>query len=151
MPDERSHDLDAALASAIEALSFGLVAVTARAIDDARPSHPLTFQQWRILVVLGSSESGVRIGEVAERIGASRPSTSRLIHRLSRRGLIDSRPDPDDGRASSLRLTEAGTILRRTILARRRVLIEESLDGEVGVAGAASTVERLARRFQRWL
>ena len=151
MPSERRPDEDPNLATAIEALSFGLVAVTARAIDDARPSHPLTFQQWRILVILGSTDTGVRIGEVAERLGASRPSTSRLVHRLSRRGLVESRPDPDDGRASSLRLTQAGATLRRTVVERRRALIEASLEDPDDREDLAAGVARLARRFGRWV
>ncbi len=151
MADVRDPDVDADLAAAIEALSFGLVAVTARAIDEARPDHALTFQQWRILVILGATPDGARIGRVAERIGASRPSTSRLVRRLALRGLVEVGVDPADRRAARLRLTEAGSDLRESVIRRRRALIQETLADGAGRQPSASSVALLAAAFDRWV
>jgi DNA-binding MarR family transcriptional regulator len=139
------------LADAIALLAFGLVAITARAIDEIRPGRALTFQQWRILVVLGSTDDGCRTSEVAGRIGASRPSTSRLVHRMIERGLVESGVDPSDRRAARLRLTETGVDLLGRVLGIRRRLIAETLaTAELdGIAGP--DVRRLALAFEQWV
>jgi DNA-binding MarR family transcriptional regulator len=139
------------LTGAIEALSFGLVAVTARAIGDASPRHALTFQQWRILVILGSSTGGLRIGEIARRIDASPSSTSRLVQRLAARKLVRGERDPRDGRAIRLHRSAAGADLYGRVIRRRRQLIRESLKGHEWDPVLAAEVQRLAAAFERWL
>lgn len=46
---------------------------------------------------------------VAERIGYDKMTTSHVIRRLERKGLIERRPSPSDGREIQMWLTEAGT------------------------------------------
>lgn len=139
------------LESAIESLSFGLVAVTARAIDVATPGRALTFQQWRIVVVLGTVPGGARVSDVATRIGASGPSTSRLARRLETRGLIRSEVDERDRRVVRLHLTDAGTDLRRRVIDARRELIRSTISGHPADADLTSGVADLAVEFDRWI
>ena len=108
---------------ALEDLAFGLVALTSQAIAESTTRAELTVQQWRVLVVLGEADSGMRVSTLARRIAASGPSTSRLVKRLGQRGLIETKPDPTDGRALRIDLSEAGSALRARIVARRRELI----------------------------
>ncbi len=139
------------LGSAIESLSFGLVAITARAIDQAAPGRALTFQQWRIVVVLGTAPDGSRVRDVAARIGASGPSTSRLAHRLATRGLVRRTEDQRDRRAVRLHLTEAGADLRRQVIEARRDLIRTTIADLSPDADLASRIADLAVGFQRWI
>ena len=50
----------------------------------------------------------LRLGEVARRIGLSQPATSALVRKLTAQGRIEIVHDPDDGRATVLRLTAVG-------------------------------------------
>jgi DNA-binding MarR family transcriptional regulator len=145
-----SDPVGSAAEAALEALSFGLVAVTARAIEDVTTHGQLSFQQWRVLVVL-ASPARLRVTELARRIGASEPSTSRMADRLERRGLIETIADPLDRRAINLRLTPAGSTLRDEVVERRRALIAESIAGLSVPPDGVDTIERFAEAFERWV
>ncbi|MFB9930991.1 MarR family winged helix-turn-helix transcriptional regulator [Amycolatopsis halotolerans] len=56
-----------------------------------------------------------RLTALAEAVGASQPSTSQLVQRLERQGLVARVRDPQDGRASLIALSDAG----RTLVADR--------------------------------
>jgi DNA-binding MarR family transcriptional regulator len=62
------------------------------------------------LVALGVLETTgpLRIGALAEHLGTSAPTTSRLVDCLHERGLVERTPDPDDHRATQVGLTPAG-------------------------------------------
>lgn len=139
------------LEAAIEALSFGLVAITALAVDRAAPGHALTFQQWRALVVIGSAPDGIRVSELAARIGASGPSASRLARRLSDRGWLVGNVDPLDGRAVRIRLSSSGARLRTTVIDHRRALIRETLGTRTEDPASTQLVAALAEDFARWI
>lgn len=139
------------LESAIESLSFGLVAITARAIDVATSGRALTFQQWRIVVVLGTVPGGARVSDVATRIGASGPSTSRLARRLETRGLVRSGVDEHDRRVVRLHLTDDGVDLRRRVIDARRDLIRVSIAAVPPDPDLASGLTRLATALDRWV
>ena len=51
-------------------------------------------------------EDGLRIGELGRRARLSKQAMTELIRRLERDGLVERRPDPSDGRASVIFLTE---------------------------------------------
>ncbi len=139
------------LTAAIERLSFGLVAVTALAIDGATTRHTLTFQQWRALVVVGRADDGVRITQLATRIGASAPSTSRLVRRLATKGMLTVVPDPADGRAMRVRLSTAGEELRFKVIEGRRALIASTLSGGIAPGVPADAIETLADAFETFV
>ncbi len=61
-------------------------------------------------------EGPIRLTTLAAREGISQPSMTQLIQRLERAGLVTRLPDPDDGRAALIDITDAG----RTLLAERR-------------------------------
>ena len=75
--------------------------------------------------MLGGSSAGLRIGEVARRVGVTLPATSRQLRRLERRGLIEVSPDDSDRRASRARLTSAGAQAYEAIVTYRRAYIVE--------------------------
>jgi DNA-binding MarR family transcriptional regulator len=62
------------------------------------------------LVALGVLETTgpLRIGALAEHLGTSPPTTSRLVDCLHELGLVTRAPDPDDHRATRVGLTDSG-------------------------------------------
>jgi DNA-binding MarR family transcriptional regulator len=80
--------------------------------------------------VIGSSH-GLRANELAELVGMSRPSMSRLMVRLERGGVAIAEVDPTDGRATIVRLTPLGLELVSDVTIRRRALIASALNVEL--------------------
>ena len=135
------------VAESLEQIIFAGVALTTVAISAARPDLDLTFPQWRVLVVLGESPAGMRIGEVSRRIGVTLPATSRQLHRMERRGLIAVSPDDRDRRASRARLTPAGQEAYDAIIGYRRARLAEIAAPFEFDDGLRSQVMRLAEAF----
>ena len=108
----------------LDYLAFALVALTARAIYDVVGELPLL--QWRALVELDAAGS-LRLGDLAARLPASAPSTSRLVKRMSNRGLVETRPVPTDGRGITVRLSGDGQSLHKQVIERRQDLIADVL------------------------
>ncbi len=123
---------DEAIVEAIERLMVESVGVTTVALGLASPDVELSFPQWRALVVVGTYEAGIRVGEIAARIGSAVPSTSRLVRRLERRGLVVAERDEADRRATLVRLTPAGKHLRTALVDCRRQLVRDALAGHAG-------------------
>jgi DNA-binding MarR family transcriptional regulator len=115
-----SDDEDRGVGEALEQIVVAGVAITTRAIATATPGLDLTFPQWRVLVVLAPDGDGMRISEVARRIGVTLPATGRQVRRLERRGLVSVRPDERDRRAARASLTDDGRAVLEAIRALRR-------------------------------
>lgn len=77
--------------------------------DQLRP-HGLTVQRWQVLSVLAAFD-GIRITELADLVSVDQPVVSRVVDQMERDHLVVRAADPDDGRVTLVRLTEAG---RRT-------------------------------------
>jgi DNA-binding MarR family transcriptional regulator len=118
-----------AVALELERIAVGAVGLTTRALAHAVMGFELTFPQWRALLILGEADEGLRIGEVAGRVGVTMPATSRLLHRLERRGLIHLTVDEADRRATRARLSERGVEVRGGILESRRQTLREIAGG----------------------
>ena len=56
-------------------------------------------------------EGPVRLTTLASKEGVSQPSMTQLVQRLERAGVVARLPDPDDGRACLIGITEAGQAL----------------------------------------
>jgi DNA-binding MarR family transcriptional regulator len=126
---------------------FGGVAITTTALQTAVDGQELTFTQWRAIVRVGEQANGCRVGEVAARLNAALPATSRLLRRLERRGLLTLERDEGDRRATRARLTDSGATLRSSVLAYRKAEIAAIVD-QVRPSTAADRVLRdLASRF----
>jgi len=121
------HDAPAALGGhdALEAVAFGSVAITSRAL--LAVGLELTFAQWRALVVVGEDPAGATVTEIASRLGAEISPASRLVGRLARRGLVEARKDDRDRRVTRVTITESGREVREAVIARRRKMLGEIL------------------------
>jgi DNA-binding MarR family transcriptional regulator len=102
------------------------VGLTTVALEDHGSGPDLTLHQWRALVLTAEAgEVGLRVGEIARRLGIALPGASRLVARLEGRGLVLPERDPSDRRATIVRPTAAGTVLWEAVRMRRRTLIAD--------------------------
>jgi DNA-binding MarR family transcriptional regulator len=72
-------------------------------------------REYGVLYALSSAPNGLRITELGEDVLLTQPGMSRLVARLEARGLVRRVEDPDDARASRIRLTAAGVATQRRI------------------------------------
>lgn len=132
----------------LEGIVFGGVAITTAALQYATDGEGLTFPQWRAILLVGGSDDGCRVGEVAGFLHAALPATSRLLRRLERRGLLTLERDEQDRRATRAQLTRTGADLRQSVLRYRRDELGSIAD-EVRVPSSAHRVLRdLAASFE---
>ena len=81
------------------------------------------------LLVRVSESAPVRLSEIADSVELDLSTLSRQVRHLVEAGLLAKVPDPADGRASLLSLTErGGAVLEAVSEARRRVLAEAIAD-----------------------
>ncbi len=120
IPDEQ-------LVEAIERLMIEAIGVTAIVLAEAGPEIELTFAQWRAMAIVGSDEAGIRVGELATRIGSTASTTSRLVRRLEVRGLVLAEREDLDRRATRVRLTDRGWSMRRTLVELRQQRVRDAL------------------------
>ncbi len=81
-----------------------------RAIDrDLAEAGLVPLSWYDVLLELHNADHGcLRMQDLGERVVLSRSRVSRLVDELERRGLVERRPDPTDGRATLARLTPPG-------------------------------------------
>jgi DNA-binding MarR family transcriptional regulator len=71
--------------------------------------------QWAVLMHLWGND-GMTQAQLARRVAIEQPTMVRTIDRMERDGLVNRRPDPNDGRASRITLTERGWNLRDALV-----------------------------------
>ena len=103
------------------------------------------------LTALGALEAAgpLRIGGLAEILGTSPPTTSRLVEVLYERGLVTRTPDPDDHRATRIALTAEGAALlhalrRCTSDALARRIDDLTADRRAALVAALPVLEQIA-------
>jgi len=135
---------------ALEAVVFGSVAVTSRAL--AVVGLELTLAQWRVLVVVGENlEGGATVTEIAARLGAEISPVSRLVSRLARRGLVIAYKDDRDRRVTRVTVSDAGREIRDTVIERRRELLAEVLAAAGPIdRDAEAALHRIGVAFRRY-
>ncbi len=136
---------------AVERLIFASVGLTTRALQASAAAGDLTVPQWRLVALLGEAERPLRVGEIAERMGMSLPSASRLVARVEERGLVTGEPDARDRRALLVGLSAGGRTVLDDVVAIRRRLVAEALDGghDDLPPGFAERLEALASSLGR--
>ena len=104
--------------------SRALLGVVARSVSPALEF--VTLPHFRVLVVLTSS-GPLRMGSLAERMGANTSTFSRSIDRMVAGEWVERGPNPDSRREVLIRATEAGRALVDEVTARRRHAISDIL------------------------
>lgn len=98
------------LASDLDRLSVDLVVSAARFTRAAAHSSGATEAQavWRALSIL-DEHGPMRVGDFAVIDRCSQPTATTMLQRLEQSGAVQRVPDPSDGRATLLSLSERGT------------------------------------------
>ena len=118
-----------------------------------RERFALSRDEWRVLAAL-AHQGEIRAADVKDRTTLDKMQVSRALARLEAQGLVARAPDPDDGRASRVRLLPAGNALYRKIVpmvqAREDYLLSDLTPQERKVfAAAIDKVEVRARQLTR--
>jgi DNA-binding MarR family transcriptional regulator len=71
--------------------------------------------EYGVLYALASAPTGLRMSDLCNDVLLSQPGLSRLVARLEARGLVVREVDPNDARASLLRLSKAGKHVQRRV------------------------------------
>ncbi|WP_205571084.1 MarR family winged helix-turn-helix transcriptional regulator [Streptomyces sporangiiformans] len=74
----------------------------------------LPFTTLSVLDTLAFRGSPMRLTDLTRTEQISQPGITQLVTRLERDGLVERRPDPDDGRAVLVHITEAGRRIGRS-------------------------------------
>lgn len=74
-----------------------------------------SMREYDVLYTLASAEGSLRLCDLAEGVLLSQPALSRMVDRLVVRGLIEKTTDPEDRRATRVRLTESGAELQKSM------------------------------------
>ena len=101
---QEGHDAPQLVLCALRTAAL-LDRVVARSLSPFQLHHA----QFNALVLLERQrESGLRPSALGDYLCVSRPNVTKLLARLKSRGLIEERPDPDDGRAVLAVITPEG-------------------------------------------
>jgi len=96
-------------------------------LEDSGVTMPqLTLLDWI------SASPGCGVQDIATGLGLTAPTVSVSVRRLEAAGLVERRPDPQDGRAIQLLLTAQGQALHQRARAFRREKMQRLLAGLSG-------------------
>jgi DNA-binding MarR family transcriptional regulator len=126
---------------AVLSASRVLVAVAARSLADV--AEEVTLTQYRTLVVL-ASRGPQNLAGLAEAVGVTPATATRMCDRLVRKDLIRRRTERDDRRQLRVALTVKGRSLVDAVTGRRRQEIARIMS-EIPVEQQAVLVQALGR------
>ncbi len=117
--DKRPDAVDATLTA-----SRALLGVVARSVASAL--EVVTLPQFRVLVLL-TSDGPIRIGSLAEQMGAVASTFTRSVDRMVAGGWIARAENPDSRREVLIELTDDGRRLVEAVTERRRREVRDVL------------------------
>jgi DNA-binding MarR family transcriptional regulator len=82
-----------------------------------------------LLFKLSARGESLRVTDLAETLGVDTPTVTRKVQQLERDGMVVRQSDPDDGRASRIRLTPAGRRTIERVRRARRAWLDRLLQG----------------------
>ena len=91
------------------------------------------------------SDGGLRLSDLGKRLGIAPSTLTRNLTRLEERGLIRKEPDPIDGRAQRVALTDAGFDAAGEVRCQEEIFARSVLDRlpQGSTADALATLENL--------
>jgi DNA-binding MarR family transcriptional regulator len=123
MPGEQTDD-------AVE-LALAITRLKARMRAESLPNAGWTISQLSMLARI--IDLGPITASGLAQVEHVRPqSVAEIVATLRAEGLVDSRPDPSDGRKTLLTATETGLELRRQIARAKQSWMAEAIDVEIG-------------------
>lgn len=137
---ERRVSDKATAVAAWESLFRAQVSVM-RALNAQFPSGELSFNEYDVCFNLSRQpERRARMRELTEHLLLTQPSVSRLVDRLTARGIVEKSADPVDARGVVVGLTANGYALYRSVAVRHAATIAEV----VGASLSESELRTLA-------
>jgi DNA-binding MarR family transcriptional regulator len=94
----------------------------------------ISMREYDVLYTLSKCREPVRMSELNRHVLLSQPALSRLVDRLTERGLIERCSDPADGRGVRLSLTAAGRARQRQIGRRHARSVARAMTAGVTAA-----------------
>ena len=139
--DSGTSEAPDSVVDAVLSASRVLVAVAARSLADV--AEEVTLTQYRTLVVL-ASRGPQNLAGLAEAVGVTPATATRMCDRLVRKDLIRRRTERDDRRQLRVALTVKGRSLVDAVTVRRRQEIGRIMS-EIPVEQQAVLVQALGR------
>ena len=104
-----------------------------------------------LLFKLSAQGDALRVTDLAEILGVDTPTVTRKVQQLEREGMVIRQTDPDDGRASRIRLTPAGRRTIERVRRARRTWLERLLQewGDDALSALADLLGRFAADLER--
>jgi DNA-binding MarR family transcriptional regulator len=99
-----------------------------RRFEDEARGQGLTLPQWRALAQIAKSDCISQVS-LAATLDADPMTTSGILDRLEKRGLITREPDPADSRVKLARLTDDGYELFKIARSFGQAMYEAALEG----------------------
>jgi len=108
-----------------------LLSVALRRIEAAAQgaSGSKSHARFGLLMALPADGADLPLARLGAVLDLSPSSLSGLVDRMVRDGLLERQPDPDDGRAWNIRLTEAGRAARSDAVRAARKLNDRLCEG----------------------
>ncbi len=89
----------------------------------------VSMREYDVLYALSKCQEPIRLTELNRHVLLSQPALSRMVDRLTERGLIDRATDPADGRGVRLSLTQQGRAVQRRVGRRHARSVAQSMLG----------------------
>jgi DNA-binding MarR family transcriptional regulator len=105
-----------------------LARLFARGLERRLARHGVPHGQFKLLLVLWEDERLTQT-ELARRLDIEQPTVASTLSRMVRDGLVETAPDPLDGRRTLVRVTKKGHALREPLTAEAQALNELATEG----------------------
>jgi DNA-binding MarR family transcriptional regulator len=106
----------------------------------------LSMREYDVLYTLSKRQEPLRPGDLNRYVLLSQPALSRMVDRLTTRGLIARTPDPTDARSVLLALTETGRARQRQIGRRHAHSVTQAVASAL-TAEEMRQLQALSRRL----
>jgi DNA-binding MarR family transcriptional regulator len=104
-----------------------------------------------LLFKLAARGESLRVTDLAETLGVDTPTVTRKVQQLERDGMVVRQSDPEDRRASRIRLTPAGRRTIERVRRARRAWLDRLLQGwdDDDLSDLADLLSRFAENLDR--
>ncbi|MGI9824362.1 MarR family winged helix-turn-helix transcriptional regulator [Agromyces sp. Marseille-Q5079] len=119
---------DRAIAVAAWESLFRAQVTVIRTLSESFPSELISLNEYDVLFnICRAPGRRLRLKDLNRSVLISQPSVSRMLDRLSSRGLVTKVPDPVDGRGTIVSITDDGFTLYRQVAYQHIAAIERSV------------------------
>ncbi|KAA2281096.1 MAG: MarR family winged helix-turn-helix transcriptional regulator [Candidatus Nitrosocosmicus sp.] len=118
--------------------------------QELRKKFGITFGQWKVLIILANSDSGLTQKEIADKLVLEGPTLIPIIDKLEKDELVIRKNDPKDRRINRVYLTDkTNDLLNDTIQCVtqiKQICVADITEGDVLIT--KNTLEKMWRNLQ---